>query len=684
MSSDSFAEKLHMRGLRGVSLSWRELRASVLVRNPNASPKRSPCSSRGTADRVERVILSGVSGHAAAGSLTVLMGPSGSGKTTLLNFLSGRTAAALSTSGAVRLNGRRASAAEFARVAGYVTQDDLLMTHLTPREHLMFTARMFLGGEGMTDALRGERVDAVLEFLGLGQCQHTPIGVPGVSRGISGGERKRVNIANTLMANPAAVFLDEPTSGLDSDSALHVVHMMHALAHRLGKTVICTLHSPSVEMLALSDTLLVLAEGRIAYAGAYADMVPHFEVLGIEFPTLRNPMDFVMSLLTRRAPPASRPVARRSAAVPTSSSTSSSSSCASSSAAPETPSQRLDRILAAAAASASTAAAAATADGDGDDHTAASDIGDGATTTATATEAGATATDAERGGEEREPRPGFCYRFARLFQRSLQTQLRSRILTQARAIQTLVLGVLVGAIYWQLERGATGGTDRLGMLFLTVINQFILSLIGVVSALPQERAVVLREIRDGAYSPGMYFIAKAQADTPMQSLFPAIFGTIVYWMVGFQADAGRFFMYIACVVLVSNIGASLGFVVAALTGDTTVALAIVPASVLPMMIFSGFLIKIGSIFVPLRYVSYINPFRYAFSLLAQNELRGLRFICKGAPCPIQSGDQLLRLNELEDTTIWQNFVILIAFLIFFRLLGLLSMRLAVKRQARKA
>jgi ABC-type multidrug transport system ATPase subunit len=110
------------------------------------------------------------------------------------------------------------------------------------------------------------RVNEVLVDLGLAKCQDTRIGVPGLIKGISGGEKKRLAFASEVLTNPSLLFCDEPTTGLDSFMAEGVVMVLKKMAAR-GKTIICTIHQPASEVYALFDTVMLVADGRLAYMG---------------------------------------------------------------------------------------------------------------------------------------------------------------------------------------------------------------------------------------------------------------------------------------------------------------------------------------------------------------------------------------------------------------------------------
>ena len=237
-----------------------------------------------------RTILADVDGSFSAGALTALMGPSGAGKTTLLSILrSGRC-----TTGRMTINGRSYDRAA-RRMIVTVPQDDVLLAGLTPLEMLVYAAHLKL--RGCRRAAKLARVQTVLAELNLiGEDQRTRIGSVD-TRGLSGGQRKRVSIGLELLTNPAVLLCDEPTSGLDAKMAADVVGILRALAHAQRRTVVATIHQPSFQLFAQFDALLLLCRGRVAYAGAPLAVADHFGTLGFPTPQFENPSDFMMRLL---------------------------------------------------------------------------------------------------------------------------------------------------------------------------------------------------------------------------------------------------------------------------------------------------------------------------------------------------------------------------------------------------
>lgn len=218
-------------------------------------------------------ILSDASLVVYPGELVGILGPSGHGKTTLLNALIRN----LVVSKRFRQSGEKLPALEgetwvnteplgpnyhaYMRVMGFVPQDDLVHADLTVREALRYTHKLRLPADHSKKEIE-QRIEQVLEALALDRkIWDQRIGSP-EKRGISGGERKRVNIAIELLTDPDILVLDEPTSGLASTDALTVVRILEQIALR-GKTVIFTVHQPSTRVLKLVTKLAIVAKSTV-------------------------------------------------------------------------------------------------------------------------------------------------------------------------------------------------------------------------------------------------------------------------------------------------------------------------------------------------------------------------------------------------------------------------------------
>jgi ABC-type multidrug transport system ATPase subunit/pSer/pThr/pTyr-binding forkhead associated (FHA) protein len=207
-----------------------------------------------------KTLLDHVSFKALPGDFIALMGPSGAGKTTLLMTLNGYLPP---TGGQVRINGEDLYAIYDALRGsiGYVPQDDIVHPELTVFEAVRYSARFRLPPDYSDDEIT-RRVDTTLAQLGLEQVAHLQIGKP-ERKILSGGQRKRVNIAMELVTDPVIMFLDEPTSGLAADDTQALVQLLADLAKQTGKTIITTIHQPSKEEFEKFNQTLVLGPGGL-------------------------------------------------------------------------------------------------------------------------------------------------------------------------------------------------------------------------------------------------------------------------------------------------------------------------------------------------------------------------------------------------------------------------------------
>ena len=243
---------------------------------------------------VIRRILRGVSGFAGPGpapargadgigdessgsGLFAILGPSGAGKSTLLDYLSSRTPKGQVAHGRVRVDGRLVDRREMRHISGYVPQDDVLPGTSTVWEHLLFNAVLRLPDK--TDNADLYRCAAGwMRELGLVKVADSLIGDQ-FTRGLSGGEKRRVSIAAELLTDPGIMFLDEPTTGLDSSNAAKVVDILAGLG-RVGVTVVMSIHQPRPDIFRLLDRVLVMSgTGRAVYSGPSAAAEAHFASL---------------------------------------------------------------------------------------------------------------------------------------------------------------------------------------------------------------------------------------------------------------------------------------------------------------------------------------------------------------------------------------------------------------------
>src|ERR1022692_4397255 len=184
------------------------------------------------------------------------MGGSGAGKSTLLNLLNGND---IPSSGQVLINGMDLHKEKEALegVVGYVPQDDLLIEELTVYQNLFYNTKLCFAG--YSDEKIAQLVKKLLLDLGLEETSYLRVGNP-LKKTISGGQRKRLNIALELIREPSVLFVDEPTSGLSSRDSENIMDLLKELSLK-GKLVFVVIHQPSSDIYKMFDKLLILDLG---------------------------------------------------------------------------------------------------------------------------------------------------------------------------------------------------------------------------------------------------------------------------------------------------------------------------------------------------------------------------------------------------------------------------------------
>uniref|UniRef100_A0A0D9XRK3 ABC transporter domain-containing protein n=1 Tax=Leersia perrieri TaxID=77586 RepID=A0A0D9XRK3_9ORYZ len=242
----------------------------------------------------KKKLLRSVTGKLRPGRVAAVMGPSGAGKTTFLSAIAGK-ATGCETSGMVLINGKVEPIRAYKRIIGFVPQDDIVHGNLTVQENLWFNARCRLSAD-MSKADKVLVVERVIESLGLQPVRDSLVGTV-EQRGISGGQRKRVNVGLEMVMEPSVLILDEPTSGLDSASSLLLLRALRREALE-GVNISMVVHQPSYTLYRMFDDLILLAKGGMTvYHGPVKKVEEYFSGLGINVPERVNPPDYYIDIL---------------------------------------------------------------------------------------------------------------------------------------------------------------------------------------------------------------------------------------------------------------------------------------------------------------------------------------------------------------------------------------------------
>nr|CAB3219647.1 ABC transporter G family member 14-like [Phallusia mammillata] len=647
----------------------------------------------------DKQILEDVSGTAHPGKVMAVMGPSGSGKTTLLNIIGGR----VKCSNCKATIGGQPLTKKTRRKISYVLQQDIFFPNLTLQQTLMFSAELRLP-ESMPLQTKKQIVAELIEQLDMEKCKHTIIG-DNMTRGLSGGEKKRANIANELLTDPAVLLLDEPTSGLDSSTAYALTLSLKKYAVHSGKTVMMTIHQPSIQMFVQFDTVLLLSGGQIAYYGSPKDVLPLFNELGYNCDVTRyNPADFILDIVKSGEDASNKLISASNR-------------------------RRLTEVDCPILKSTVNAFEAKLSGKDEvvvirDSPTTVEDLNDNNSIPmskipdsenqlnggrhvsrdtaepmngkcpfaghATSIESRAPSNNSLDEDEKRWPTSS-RKQIAVLAVRSF-IQGKYRYLSTLKFIKTFGVALICGLVWWQAGRGEIQESvvvDLTSVLFFVNVFNSFNSLFDVLVVFPSEREVVNKERMGGSYRLSSYYIAKTISEAPLTIVLPSISTVIVYWMAGLNGfnDIWAFFGTWLVMILVTFTAQSLGMFVSTATMDFEHGLVLAIFLMISFMLLGGFYVK--NIPPWLSWMAYLSPIYFSWSLMLLLEFNSdTRVLCDNTTSAFEScvstpernstgyvlSSDILQSNSVNDPA-WVCVVSLLAMLVGFRVIGYIMLRL---------
>lgn len=489
-----------------------------------------------------------------------LMGPSGAGKTTLMMALNGYLKP---QSGRSLINGQDLyrNFDAWRGAIGYLPQDDIIHPELTVFEALYFTARLRLP----PDTSRAEieaRISDVLAQLEISQTRDVPIGSP-ERKGISGGQRKRVNLAQELITQPRLLFLDEPTSGLASEDTLNVMRLLRRLADQ-GRSILLTIHQPSLEAYRCMDNIVYLADGQLVYYGpAWPDSITYFNP-GVE----PGAPDY--DKLVSEPGHAMKPLA-------------------------EDKRRGRDMGERAAAFRASPLHARYVSERRGAD---------------TAAMTGERATGGSRA------RSFGLRQWAVLTRRYATIKLRDRVSTLILLVQAPVIAAVIALVFaGELDTAAGRNAYGAFALFLMAVSAVWFGCSNAAREIVSEQAIYRRERMVNLKIPS-YVMSKFVVLGALCAIQCALLLAIVGAATGLQGSwAGHFALLWACAAS----GVGMGLLLSALVRSSEAAIGLVPLLLIPQVILSGLIMPLDKLSPPMRWTSSVMMTRWGFEGALQHE-----------------------------------------------------------------
>ncbi|KAF7270965.1 hypothetical protein GWI33_016097 [Rhynchophorus ferrugineus] len=601
----------------GVTLAWNDLTVSVKV----------PVNRK----VVFKQIINNVTGALKPGSLAAIMGASGAGKSTLMTALGYRQRADMQVEGDILINGRPIG--DYMKyMSGYMPQEDLFVSSLTVLEHMNIMAHLKLDRK-ISSAEKQNKIKMILKQLGLTKCMQTKIGALGQSKGLSGGEKKRLTFATELLNDPPILFCDEPTTGLDSFSAQKLVKIMNRMS-MAGRTILCTIHQPSSEVFELFTQLILVAEGRIAYMGSRANATEFFEKLGFECPSSYSPADFFIKTLAIPCYETNSKIA-------------------------------VKRIC---------------------DQFAVSDYAKEVDVVVQYEFHMGRAQPREFELRSQFKEPFWWQKLYWLTYRWSKEVLRDPSIQSLRILQRMVIALTVGLAYYGTDPMTQMGVQAVeGALFMFVAENTFYPMYSVLAAFPDNTPLFLREHRSGLYGTAVYYISRVFALLPGFIIEPLLFVLIAYWLSGLRRTPYAFCMTVLIATLTTNVATACGIMFSNAFESVPTAMAYLVPFDYVLMVTSGLFVKRGTVPVLMAWTRYVSWLMYSTESLSIIQWEGVKNIsCHDGsrndtlPCLPDGPSVLDKYSFSEDNLacdIW-NMVFL---LIVFHLLGYLCLR----RRARK-
>ncbi|KAI3607972.1 abc transporter [Moniliophthora roreri] len=613
----------------------------------------------------KRVLVDDVSLQVKSGELFAIMGPSGAGKSTLLDLMAFRKP--LMTGSSVHLNGRPMTSQSMYKISAFVEQEDVLLGVLTVRETVSYTLR--LHSPLLSRKQVNVRVDQVLTALGLQSCMDQRIGTP-ISRGISGGQKRRVTAACAMVTFPRILYLDEVTSGLDSTSAREVMAAIRNLAVAEGIIVIATIHQPSVETLGQFDKLLLLSRGKVCYSGSVGGLESFFEGWGRPIGRFSTPAEHAMNFLNEDF------------------------SGGTTSTAEEFRQHYLSTL---------------------------STWQDSGPSSHSYTSTWLAPQENGREVDEAGPAGTLLWNTLTLCERSTINYARNLLAYGVRAGMYAGMGLMLATIWINLGENDSTINDRLSVHFysaaflsflfliyqlrplielpviLNIANRIAVSIslsdtllqmsVAGIPSFLEERSVFFREKKNGLYSTLPFVLANTLVNIPFLFLCTLLFCVICYWAIGLHPGAAAFFRYLAFLYLTIFAAETQCLLIAALIPIFVAALAI-------SAFMNGFWMSVGGYFIKARSLPkfwfysfhYMDYQRYAFELLSNSDLRGLIFRCTDAcqcaypsslpadACAV-SGDDVLHYLDIRNVGYGKWVAVVLGINLIYRIMLYVALRL---------
>ncbi|KAL8667719.1 MAG: hypothetical protein Q9202_000574 [Teloschistes flavicans] len=612
-----------------------------------------------------RTIINDFTGCVRPGEMLLVLGRPGSGCSTFLKVLANQRFGYESIQGDVTYGGTdtKEMAKNYRGEIVYNPEDDLHYATLSVKNTLSFALKTRTPGKASRN--EGEsRSDYIQEFLRvvtkLFWIEHTLSTKVGDEfiRGVSGGEKKRVSIAEAMITRASTQCWDNSTRGLDASTALEYVESLRTLTNMAHISTLVALYQAGESLYDLFDKVILIDEGRCLYYGSTENAAAYFENLGFERPARWTTADFLTSVTDPHERQVKKEYQHRI---------------------PRSAAQFEDAYR--------------------------------------NSEAYRTTIEDTKGFEQELE----AQRQERLANRSKATKQKNYNLPfYKQAIECthrqflimygdkstlggkwggiLFQSLIVGSLFYNMPQTSAGVFPRGGVIFFLLLFNALLALAELTSAF-SSRPILLKHKSFSFYRPAAYAIAQTVVDLPLCLVQVFLFDIVIYFMSGLGRTASQFFISLLILFMQTLSMYSFFRAIGALVGSLDIATRITGVAVQALIVYTGYLIPPAKMHPWFKWLIWINPVQYGFEALMANEFAGLNIICvppnlvpygpgavsgyqsctlqgsQQGRTSVQGADYIREAFTYERAHLWRNFGIITAFWIFFVVLTMVGMEL---------
>jgi ABC-type multidrug transport system ATPase subunit len=505
----------------------------------------------------------------------------------------------------------------------------------------------------------------IMAVFGLSHTYNTQVGDDFV-RGVSGGERKRVSIAEMALAHAPIAAWDNSTRGLDSATALKFVEALRLSADITGSCHAVAAYQASQSIYDIFDKVIVLYEGRQIYFGSAAGAKSYFEAQGWDCPTRQTTGDFLTSITNPQERQVKPGMENR---------------------VPRTPEdfeaawlnsseyKQLQNDI----------ASYEEQNPVGHDVQALTDF-----------------QERKRGAQAKHVRPKSPYIISVPMQiklntiRAYQRLWNDAASTISTVVSNIIMALIIGSVFYGTTDATAGFTSKGATLFFAVLLN-ALTAMSEINSLYSQRPIVEKHASFAFYHPATEAIAGVLSDIPVKFALAVVFNIILYFLAGLKREASNFFLYFLITFIITFVMSAVFRTLAAVTKTISQAMGLAGVMILALVVYTGFVLPVPSMHPWFEWIHYLNPIYYAFEILIANEFHGREFPCSSfvpsyadlsgdafscstagseAGSLTVNGDRYIQLNySYSYSHVWRNFGILIAFLIGFMLIYFIASEL---------